>query len=300
MISVAPRASANTGGYPYADYNGPGSNPSTYTWTDSSGNEWSPYGYAYRNCTDYVAWKLQSLGVADSKTRGLGNGGQWATKAQGRTGVTVNQSPAYGAAAVNTSAAAPYGHVSFVDEVYSNGTLKISEYNYGTRGNFGTRTGTPSQLGISNFVHFGVRGAAPGVISSGNSFLLNNNFDGSHDILTQYGNDGLEALVGDWNGDNTDNLGVRSGNSFLLNNNFDGSHDILTYYGNSGMEVLVGDWNGDGVDTLGVRNGGTYLLNNNFDGSHDILTYYGGSSDEVFVGDWNGDGVDTLGVRRPL
>lgn len=148
-----------TGGYPYAGISGPGTNAAESYWTDSSGNPQSPYGYYYRNCTDYVAWKLQSLGVADAKTRGLGHGGVWAVNAEGRAGVTVNTTPAYGAAAVST--AGTFGHVAFVEAVHSNGTITVSEYNWqlgnGTfDGNYHQQTGTPASMGLTKFVHFGL------------------------------------------------------------------------------------------------------------------------------------------------
>jgi surface antigen len=159
VLGSAVPAEAQTGDYPYAHYYGPGSNSAGSYWTDANGNGISPYGYYYRNCTNYVAWKLQSLGVPDSKTRGLGNGGQWATNANGRGGVTVNTTPAYGAAAVNTSGT--WGHVAFVEAVHGDGTITVSEYNWYSNGvydgSYHNRTGTPAALGFSQFVHFGLQ-----------------------------------------------------------------------------------------------------------------------------------------------
>lgn len=163
-----------TGGYPYAnaaehdvsqyvwwvDENGDGQKDVTSSATDNDESV-SSLGYYYRNCTDYVAWKLTSLGVPASKVMGLGNGGEWAIKASGREGVTVNQTPAYGAAAVNPNVAAPYGHVSFVDSVDANGVITISEYNFSVVGSYGTRTGTMAELGITDFVHFGLKDPVP-------------------------------------------------------------------------------------------------------------------------------------------
>jgi len=175
MSLVAVTGSARADGYPHSDAVDCSAQFGTYSWCEdengngsySSDEQWSSRGYGYRNCTDYVAWKLESLGVSTSLTRGRGNGAQWNDNG---TGVTINNTPAYGAAAVNESVAPPYGHVSFVEDVYSNGTVKVSEYNYGTAGNYGTRVGTPTQLGITNFVHFGV--SVPGSSSSGRISLL--------------------------------------------------------------------------------------------------------------------------------
>jgi len=160
-------ASANTGGYPDIDAVSCGSS----AWC-KNGSIYSARGYAYRNCTDFVAWKLQSLGVPDSKTRGLGNGGEWAANAMGRAGVTVNNVPAYGAAAVMPSTSNnPYGHVAFVEAVNSNGTITISEYNYGWGGTYNQRTATAASMGFTQFVHFGVSGSGSGFVES---FQANN------------------------------------------------------------------------------------------------------------------------------
>ncbi|HSX27960.1 MAG TPA: CHAP domain-containing protein [Candidatus Saccharimonadales bacterium] len=142
---------AEDGGYPFASYHGPGTSPANSTWTDSKGNPISPYGYYFRNCTDYVAWKLQSLGVADGKTRSLGNAAAWSARAKGKN-LTVDGSPSVGAAAIST--AGTYGHVGFVEETHSDGTITISEYNYKLDGTYSTRSGTPSRLGFTQFIHF--------------------------------------------------------------------------------------------------------------------------------------------------
>jgi hypothetical protein len=86
-VTVTP-ASAETGGYPYASLSGPGTSPAEYWWTDSNGNGWSPLGYGYRNCTDFVAWKLRAAnGFTD--TAGYGNAYQWSGRAAAR-GYVVN------------------------------------------------------------------------------------------------------------------------------------------------------------------------------------------------------------------
>ncbi len=81
-------------------------------------------GYDFGYCTWYVANKRASIGRAVPAN--LGNANTWDDRApQG-----YNQTPAYGAAVV-TSQRAP-GHVAFVEEVYSDGSVRVSEMN--TRG----------------------------------------------------------------------------------------------------------------------------------------------------------------------
>lgn len=160
--TVAPTpAHAETGGYPDTDASGCG-----YSAWCKSGLWYSGRSYGYRNCTDFVAWKLQSLGVPNSKTTGLGHGGEWAAKAAGRSGVTVNTSPAYGAAAVKVSTTSDqYGHVAFVSSVNPGGTITVLEYNWVVNGTpdglYHTRTGTPAALGFTKFVHFALSSTPP-------------------------------------------------------------------------------------------------------------------------------------------
>jgi surface antigen len=162
-----PGASADTGGYPYASVpcvyspyatTGSGYWCSGYNWgtirnSTANASELSPYGYDYRNCTDYVAWKLASLGVQPAQYKGLGNASTWGTLAA-KHGVTNNASPAVGSVAVNTTAAGGLGHVAFVYAV-SGSQISVSEYNLHRDGNYTpTETGTPAQLGFSSFDHF--------------------------------------------------------------------------------------------------------------------------------------------------
>jgi surface antigen len=126
-----------------------------------NGHTWGmsdPWGYALRNCTSYVAWKLASLGVSPAEFEGLGNGGQWYSNSPKSRRTTK---PAYGDAAVQPPTKSnPYGHVAFVESVNGNlsdgGTITVSEYNDAQYGAGDERTGTPAQLGFTEFVTFGV------------------------------------------------------------------------------------------------------------------------------------------------
>ncbi|MPV37594.1 DUF3152 domain-containing protein [Georgenia subflava] len=61
-------------------------------------------------------------------------------------------------------------------------------------------------------------------------------------------------MVGDWDGDGRDTLGVRRGAQYHLKDVIaPGPADRVVVYGRAGDTTLVGDWDGDGVDTLGVR-----------------------------------------------
>lgn len=116
-----------------------------------------------------------------------------------------------------------------------------------------------------------------------------------------FGQAGDDILVGDWDGDGKDTLGIRRGHTFYLHNTLGGSADYVFKFGRAGDEVLVGDWNGDGFDTLGVRRGKRFFLNDSLQGGvaeHEFS--YGRDGDEVLVGNWNGGSADTISVRRGI
>jgi surface antigen len=146
----APVAAADTGGYPYWNYAGPGTNPATYTWTDAHGNGISPYGYAYRNCTDYVAWKLATAnGFGDFQ--GLGNASSWAGAARSR-GYAVNRVPSRGAVAWwGTELFGGFGHVAWVVNA-DVGSVEIAEYNHAGNGRFDLRRIAPGEADA--YIHF--------------------------------------------------------------------------------------------------------------------------------------------------
>jgi surface antigen len=149
-------------GYPHADmpcehspYSTTGS-CANYDWgpvhDGSQASTYSSRGYGYRNCTDYVAWKLQQYSVPNAKTSGLGNGGQWADNAHINS-LAWSTTPKAGTAAVVPGNP---GHVAFVESVNSDGTITVSEYNHDAKGDGDMWTGNPSSRGFSKYVDFGV------------------------------------------------------------------------------------------------------------------------------------------------
>jgi N-acetylmuramoyl-L-alanine amidase len=119
----------------------------------------------------------------------------------------------------------------------------------------------------------------------------------------RWGRSGDIPVVGDWDGDGTQTVGVvrpnaaRNSNHLLLRNS-DGS--VLDFwYGRHGDRVLVGDWNGDGTWTpSAVRAGAWSLRNSNSTGPADATVSFGRSGDRYLAGDWDGDGDFTPGVQR--
>jgi hypothetical protein len=122
-------------------------------------------------------------------------------------------------------------------------------------------------------------------------------------------NGGMVPIVGDWDGNGTDTVGLYNPTTsmfFLKNSNSTGFADLAFAYGpgGSGWTPLAGDWNDQGKDTIGLYNPATsmfYLRNSNTTGFSDTAFVYGPAQSgwKPLVGDWNGNGTDTVGLYNP-
>jgi uncharacterized protein YkwD len=133
------------------------------------------------------------------------------------------------------------------------------------------------------------------------------------DTIYSFGQPGDIPIVGDWNGDGKDHIGlfrnVGGLGEFILDTNGDGvidAGDTTFMFGLGADRIVIGDWNGDGKDKVGVfrsnANGvGVFSLDTNghhvFDASSTVFTF-GLATDKIVIGDWNGDGKDKVGVYR--
>ncbi len=113
-----------------------------YDW-GVNGSIWNPNtgGYGYRNCTDYVAWKIRSEGRY--VPGGLGNAKNWDDN------YPSSGTPHPGDAAVSN--AGTYGHVMYVEAVNGNGTIVISDYNRAGTGKYSTSTISSAGLSFLSF-----------------------------------------------------------------------------------------------------------------------------------------------------
>ncbi|WP_458816664.1 CHAP domain-containing protein [Leucobacter sp. HY1908] len=116
-------------------------------WPYTSNNIWDEWNFAYRQCTSFVAWRMNSAnGVKFSNQyMGLtrwGDAGQWANSARS-VGIRVDNIPEVGSIAWNGplyEGASGFGHVAWVARVLDNGYIVIEEYNANWSGSYGTRT----------------------------------------------------------------------------------------------------------------------------------------------------------------
>ena len=112
---------------------------------DSLIDNWGMYN---RECVSYTAFKVAVSGRRMPYWGGRGNANQWPSSARS-DGIPVDGSPRAGDVAISTLG--PYGHAMYVEHVNSNGTIFVSQYNYGNRGEYSTMTIPSSGL---YFIHF--------------------------------------------------------------------------------------------------------------------------------------------------
>jgi surface antigen len=126
---------------------GPRAEGDDYPWpyeaTDDQGGSFSPLGYYYRECVDFVAWRLnRDAGSAGSPwqwtwqtlTPGGGNASSWAGQWKNHGWATSN-TPVVGAVAWFA-----YNHVAYVQSVNSDGSVVLEEYNWQGSHAYHTRT----------------------------------------------------------------------------------------------------------------------------------------------------------------
>ena len=116
-----------------------------------NGRWYSDWGFAYRNCSDFVAWRMRNTnGVDFFNTMGggrWGNANQWDDNAR-RLGYPVNGTPAPGAIAQTD--AGTWGHVAWVESVNGDGTVTIEEYNANYTGAYRKRV---VPVGAFQYIH---------------------------------------------------------------------------------------------------------------------------------------------------
>lgn len=140
--------------------------------------------------------------------------------------------------------------------------------------------------------------------ASDRSWYINNlNQGGEADYTFAYGDPQDIAVVGDWDGDGVDTVGIyRNGEFYLKNSSQAGDGEIVFSFGGDATDMPVaGDWNGDGVDTVGIYRAstGTWFLTNSSTAATIDYNFQFGLTNEIPVaGDWNGDGTTTVGIYR--
>jgi surface antigen len=126
---------ADNSGYPYA--NAPFPNSIV-----------DPWGMYQRQCVSYTAWKVANSGRHMPYWGGVGNANQWDDNARA-AGIPVDGSPRVGDVAVSNTGT--YGHVMYVEAVFGDGTIYVSQYNASWTGRYSEAR---INIGSLVFIHF--------------------------------------------------------------------------------------------------------------------------------------------------
>lgn len=123
-------------GYPWANVQ-----PFPNTYAD-------PWGMYKRQCVSYTAWRVAQSGRHMPYWGGRGNANLWDDNARA-AGIPVDRSPRVGDVAVSNSGY--YGHVMYVEAVFGDGTIYVSQYNASWTGKY-SEARIP--IGALLFIHF--------------------------------------------------------------------------------------------------------------------------------------------------
>lgn len=121
-----------------------------------------------------------------------------------------------------------------------------------------------------------------------------------------YGAGTARPVVGDWDGDGRDSVGIYDVETrrFMVpvsNSPHGGRRAMTPPVGPLGGMPLAGDWDGDGVDEVGVYEPATKRFSFYTLDGHRARppVEFGAPGDLPIVGDWDGDGVDDVGTYSP-
>jgi len=111
------------------------------------------WGMYTRECVSYTAWKVYESGRHMPYWGGRGNANQWDDNARA-AGIPVDTNPRTGDVAVKN--AGTYGHVLYVEHVYGDGSILVSDYNQQYDGAYRRYTVSASSVAANNlqFIHF--------------------------------------------------------------------------------------------------------------------------------------------------
>ncbi|HSW66607.1 MAG TPA: CHAP domain-containing protein [Bacillota bacterium] len=129
-----------------------------YPWAGAGfpNGGYDPWGMEYRQCVSYTAWRVwhETGYMYGWGNIGMGNANQWDDDARA-TGIPVDNNPR-GDVVVGIKNSQPWGHAVYIEHVYDNGDVYISQYNALYDGNYSEARISKAQLDSSGwvFIHF--------------------------------------------------------------------------------------------------------------------------------------------------
>ncbi len=124
------------------------------------------------------------------------------------------------------------------------------------------------------------------------------------DHVFQFGAGSDMPIVGDWNGDGIDNIGIFRRGHWVLDMDGDGrftANDRVFQFGDEDAMPVIGDFNSDGLDEIGVYRRGEWTLDADGDrrsSEGDLRFTYGEVHDLPVVGNFDGGNFEGSGSPR--
>jgi hypothetical protein len=140
-----------------------------------------------------------------------------------------------------------------------------------------------------------------GVYRAGTWSFVDSNATAAPTSLISFGDATWQPLVGDWDGDGVDGIGLYRNGEFILRSIVSGQVQESRFsFGTleAGWQPLVGDWNGDGIDSIGLYKDGVFMLSDD----NITMTYRfnlgDGANWKAVAGDWDGNGADGVALYQ--
>lgn len=137
-------SAGSVGSFQYRNYSGNqgacgGGYPSNWCNAplDAYVDSWALYT---RECVSYTAWAAYNrFGKRVTSFSGMGHAYQWPNTASSLMGANVDNTPAVGSIAITPiSSFTPLGHSMVVEQVYGDGWVRVSQYNFAGTGEYST------------------------------------------------------------------------------------------------------------------------------------------------------------------
>lgn len=273
-----------------------------YPYPNASMTSVDPWNFYFRNCTSFVAWRINkdkgttsapyffknTMTGPNGQTATFGDANNWDNAATA-IGFTVSSTPVVGSIAVWEAyqsmggfyVAGNKGHVAYVESINSNGTFVASNYNNGGNGAYWIN----SVATANKFIIFNTKKYVTGDVDG----------DGKRDF----------TIFRSWS--NPTWLSRMIPQLSSTNNAYNQSYSLPTNQMGNGAATdipLPGDFDGDkkmdpGMYTPATQGGTATWRIPLTSGAPEQVTYLGAYGDKPIVGDFDGDGKADPTIYRP-
>jgi surface antigen len=292
-----------------------------YPYANAIPNTQDDWNFFTRNCTSYVAWKInrdfgaflpQKYFVNDmtgpnGRTARFGHANNWDNAAT-QIGYLVDTFPQRGDIAVWEYGSSALGHVAYVESVNADKSVNISEYS-SYQYNYRTYVRADKYIHITNYyklpyqTDFDGDGKKDVTIfrASENNWYTYLSTTGQMRTVA-HGGYGDVPVPGDYDGDGKDDFAIFRANehNWYIYLSTTGQLRTVTHGGYGDIPV-PGDYDGDGKTDVAIfrRSDGNWYIINSSTGQMIARHHGGGWEDIPIPADFDGDGKVDITIFRP-